>query len=73
MKKRTIKHLSLGKKTISTFENGVIGGLPTTLQSQNCPEPIPVPWSFTCPHSLDELICKTRSCNTACYSRCQGC
>lgn len=72
MKKRTIKHLSLGKKTISTFENNVAGGAPTTKQSQYCPQN-PLPWSLGCPHSLDEAVCTSRSCDSDCYSRCNGC
>ncbi|PTX62193.1 hypothetical protein C8N46_103292 [Kordia periserrulae] len=73
MKKRTFKNLSLGKKTISNLENNVFGGAPTTDQSQYCPEPIPLPWTITVPHSLDEKVCITRSCDSDCYSRCNGC
>ncbi|EDP94961.1 hypothetical protein U8527_15490 [Kordia algicida OT-1] len=60
MKKRTIKQLSLGKTKISTLTiSGVTGGLPTTQQSQNCPEPIPLPNTFPAPLPLtqDTIIC----------------
>jgi hypothetical protein len=72
MKKRTIKNLSLGKNTISTLENNLVGGAPTTDQSQYCPQD-PLPLSFTCPYSLDEVECTARSADSQCYSMCQGC
>ena len=60
MKKRTIKQLTLGKTRISALTStGVIGGLPTTKQSQNCPEPIPLPSTFPVPlpSTQDTIIC----------------
>ncbi|WP_420572832.1 hypothetical protein [Kordia sp.] len=63
MKKRSIKHLSLGKKTISTLKSNVFGGAPTTNQSQYCPaNPLPDPIK----HTDNREICVTRSCNSRC-------
>ena len=64
MKKRSIKHLSLGKTSISKLGTAeVLGGAPTTDQSQYCPvNPLPTPIR----HSLNPAVCVTRSCNSIC-------
>ncbi len=59
--------MSLKKTIISKIGmTNILGGSPTTDQSQYCPSDLPIKWPTPVPHTDDGAICVTRSCNSIC-------